>query len=68
MVIQATHCVGMRSGVKFGDAVLVDTMLKDGLTDSFNNYHMGITGNLLLAVLCLVECREIVFQSHSQSY
>ncbi len=33
----------MRSGVKFGDATLVDTMMKDGLTDAFHSYHMGIT-------------------------
>ena len=33
----------MRSGVKFGDSTLVDTMMKDGLMDAFNNYHMGIT-------------------------
>ncbi len=33
----------MRNGVKFGDASLVDTMIKDGLTDAFNGYHMGIT-------------------------
>ena len=34
----------MRAGTKFGDVGLVDTMMKDGLMDSFNNYHMGITG------------------------
>ena len=33
----------MRSGVKFGDSTLVDTMMKDGLMDAYNNYHMGIT-------------------------
>lgn len=33
----------MRTGTKFGDATLADTMLKDGLTDAFNSYHMGIT-------------------------
>ena len=33
----------MRSGVKFGDTTLVDTMMKDGLMDAFNNYPMGIT-------------------------
>ena len=33
----------MRNGVKFGDATLVDTMMKDGLTDAFNDCHMGIT-------------------------
>lgn len=33
----------MRSGVKFGDVTLTDSMMKDGLTDAFHGYHMGIT-------------------------
>lgn len=33
----------LRNGVKFGDASLMDTMLKDGLTDAFHDYHMGVT-------------------------
>lgn len=37
------HFVHMREGVKFGDATLGDTMIKDGLWDIFNDYHMGIT-------------------------
>ncbi|MCP8689680.1 acetyl-CoA C-acetyltransferase [Marinobacterium sedimentorum] len=32
-----------RNGVRMGDWSLVDTMIKDGLWDAFNNYHMGIT-------------------------
>ncbi|MEG2004691.1 MAG: acetyl-CoA C-acetyltransferase, partial [Bilophila sp.] len=32
-----------RSGYRMGDGVLVDTMIRDSLTDAFNNYHMGIT-------------------------
>ena len=40
---QAPHSVHTRSGVKFGDTTLTDTMLKDGLTDAFQNCHMGIT-------------------------
>ena len=40
---QSQHAVYMRPGVKMGDASLVDTMIKDGLTDVFNGYHMGIT-------------------------
>ncbi|KAL8579528.1 Acetyl-CoA acetyltransferase, cytosolic [Nucella lapillus] len=39
----APHCVHMRSGTKFGDVSMVDSMMKDGLMDVFNNYHMGIT-------------------------
>jgi acetyl-CoA C-acetyltransferase len=37
------HCQHMRAGVKMGDFKLIDTMIKDGLWDAFNGYHMGIT-------------------------
>jgi acetyl-CoA C-acetyltransferase len=40
---KAPHAVHMRNGVKFGDLTFMDTMLSDGLTDAFNNYHMGRT-------------------------
>jgi acetyl-CoA C-acetyltransferase len=40
---QAPHCVHLRAGVKMGNAELVDTMIKDGLWDAFNGYHMGNT-------------------------
>jgi acetyl-CoA acetyltransferases len=39
----APHCQHLRAGVKMGDLKLIDTMLKDGLTDAFYGYHMGIT-------------------------
>ena len=37
------HAAYLRSGVKMGDLSLVDTMIKDGLWDIFNGYHMGVT-------------------------
>ncbi|KAK7907663.1 hypothetical protein WMY93_016275 [Mugilogobius chulae] len=40
---RAPHTVQMRAGVKMGDASLQDSMVADGLTDAFHNYHMGIT-------------------------
>jgi acetyl-CoA C-acetyltransferase len=40
---QSAHAIHMREGTKMGDGKLVDTMIKDGLWDSFNNYHMGTT-------------------------
>src|SRR5262249_4253543 len=40
---QAPHCMHMRDGVKMGDAKFIDTMIKDGLWDAFNGYHMGNT-------------------------
>ncbi|OHV25608.1 acetyl-CoA C-acetyltransferase [Rhizobium sp. RMa-01] len=39
----APHAMHLRGGVKMGDAKMVDTMIKDGLTDAFHGYHMGIT-------------------------
>ncbi len=39
----APHCAHLRGGVKMGDFKMIDTMLKDGLTDAFHGYHMGIT-------------------------
>jgi acetyl-CoA C-acetyltransferase len=39
----APHSIQLRDGKKLGDAQLVDTMIKDGLWDAFNNCHMGIT-------------------------
>jgi acetyl-CoA C-acetyltransferase len=39
----ATHCAYLRSGVRMGNTELVDTMIRDGLWDAFNGYHMGIT-------------------------
>ena len=37
------HAMHLRTGTKFGDATMIDTMIKDGLWDAFNDYHMGIT-------------------------
>jgi acetyl-CoA C-acetyltransferase len=40
---QAPHVIHLREGVKMGEAKMLDTMLKDGLWDAFNGYHMGNT-------------------------
>jgi acetyl-CoA C-acetyltransferase len=40
---QAPHAAHLRNGQKMGDLQLVDTMIKDGLWDAFNGYHMGAT-------------------------
>src|SRR6056297_1591159 len=40
---QAPHAMHLRNGTKMGDASLVDTMIRDGLWDAFNGYHMGNT-------------------------
>ena len=40
---QAPHVIHLRNGKKLGDTELVDSMIKDGLWDAFNGYHMGVT-------------------------
>ena len=39
------HAAHMRAGAKMGDVKFVDTMLRDGLLDAFNGYHMGVTAD-----------------------
>jgi acetyl-CoA C-acetyltransferase len=39
----APHAAHLRTGVKMGDYSMIDTMIKDGLWDAFNGYHMGMT-------------------------
>ena len=43
----SAHAQMLRAGAKMGDVSLIDTMIKDGLTDVFNGYHMGITAENL---------------------
>jgi acetyl-CoA C-acetyltransferase len=39
----STHAAYLRAGVKMGDMKYIDTMIRDGLWDAFNGYHMGQT-------------------------
>ena len=39
----APHAIHLRDGKKLGDTQIIDTMIKDGLWDAFNDYHMGLT-------------------------
>jgi acetyl-CoA C-acetyltransferase len=40
---QSAHAIHLRFPTKMGDAPMIDTMIKDGLWDAFNQYHMGQT-------------------------
>ena len=40
---QAPHAMHLRNGTRMGNAEMIDTMIKDGLWDAFNGYHMGNT-------------------------
>lgn len=46
---QAPHAQQLRAGHKMGDLAFVDTMIKDGLWDAFNGYHMGQTAENVAA-------------------
>jgi len=39
----APHAIHYRNGKKLDESKLIDTMIKDGLWDAFNGYHMGVT-------------------------
>jgi len=45
----APHAINFRNGKKMDESKLVDTMIKDGLWDAFNGYHMGITAENVAA-------------------
>ena len=57
----------MRAGTKFGDETLSDTMLKDGLMDAFNNYHMGITAENVAKQYAISREEQDKFSAASQS-
>ena len=52
------HAIHLRDG-KLGDAELVDTMIKDGLWDAFNGYHMGVTAENVVKNFKLLEMHKI---------
>jgi acetyl-CoA C-acetyltransferase len=45
----ASHAIYFRNGKKLDESNLVDTMIKDGLWDAFNGYHMGVTAENVAA-------------------
>jgi acetyl-CoA C-acetyltransferase len=64
---QAPHCIHLRNGVKMGDAELVDTMIKDGLWDAFNGYHMGNTAENVAQRWQITREQQDAFAAASQS-
>ncbi len=63
---QAPHCVHLRDGAKMGDIQLVDTMIKDGLWDAFNGYHMGVTAENVAEKWQLTRDDQDAFAAASQ--
>jgi acetyl-CoA C-acetyltransferase len=63
----STHAQNLRGGTKMGDVGLVDTMIKDGLTDVFNGYHMGITAENLAEQYQITREDQDAFATASQN-
>lgn len=58
---------GARWGQRMGDAKLTDTMIKDGLWEAFNNYHMGITAENIAEQWNLTREEQDAFALRSQN-
>ncbi len=63
---QAPHCAHLRDGQKMGDLSFVDTMIKDGLWDAFNGYHMGNTAENVAQKWQLTREEQDQFAAESQ--
>jgi acetyl-CoA C-acetyltransferase len=63
----APHAAHLRAGTKMGDFKFVDTMLKDGLMDAFQGYHMGITAENVAAKWQLSRDEQDQFALRSQN-
>jgi acetyl-CoA C-acetyltransferase len=62
----APHIVNLRAGVKLGDTNLADTVIRDGLWDAFNGYHMGQTAENIAARWKISRTEQDEFAYHSQ--
>ncbi len=63
----APHAQYLRGGVKMGPVSFLDTMTHDGLTDAFNNYHMGMTAENLAEKYQITREEQDVFAVGSQN-
>ncbi len=63
---QSQHSVLLRNGIKMGDGSLTDTMIKDGLWDAFNGYHMGITAENVAEKYSITRAQQDEFAATSQ--
>ncbi len=63
----APHAANLRQGVKMGDYAMIDTMLKDGLIDAFNGYHMGVTAEIVAKQYQITRQQQDQFAVASQN-
>ncbi|MCW2319089.1 acetyl-CoA C-acetyltransferase [Rhodoblastus acidophilus] len=64
---QSQHAAYLRSGVKMGELKMVDTMLRDGLTDAFHGYHMGATAENIATKYQITREEQDQFATASQN-
>jgi acetyl-CoA C-acetyltransferase len=64
---QAPHAAYLRSGQKMGSLEMVDTMIKDGLWDAFNGYHMGNTAENVAKQWQITRAQQDEFAVGSQN-
>jgi acetyl-CoA C-acetyltransferase len=64
---QAPHAAYLRAGQKMGDLQFVDTMIKDGLWDAFNGYHMGNTAENVAEKWQITREQQDQFAARSQN-
>ncbi len=59
----------LRWGLKYGDARLIDAMINDGLWEAYNNYHMGVTGEIIAKKYKISrrDADEFAFESHMRA-
>ena len=62
----APHAIHLRDGKKLGDAEMVDTLIKDGLWDAFNGYHMGVTAENVATKFQVTREQQDIFALNSQ--
>jgi acetyl-CoA C-acetyltransferase len=60
------HCAHLRGGVKMGNFEMIDTMIKDGLWDAFNGYHMGTTAENVARQWQITRAQQDEFAVNSQ--
>jgi acetyl-CoA C-acetyltransferase len=63
----APHVAFLRSGVRLGDLKVLDTMLRDGLTDAFHGYHMGTTAENIATKFQITREDQDQFATASQN-
>jgi acetyl-CoA C-acetyltransferase len=64
---QAPHVAHLRNGTKMGNVEFVDTMIKDGLWDAFNGYHMGTTAENVAQKYQITRAQQDEFAVASQN-